>query len=74
MSNSLSEAKRKRRNRNRFLILLLIYFMALGTAIGVTAGIKDLNTVASISIIAGVSVIYWVAFYIIIRRNNQKGN
>lgn len=74
MGNSLSETKRKRRNRNRFLILLLIYFMALGTAIGVTAGIEKVDTVASICIIVGVSVLYWVVWYIIIRRSNQKGN
>ena len=74
MGNSLSETKRKRRNRNRFLILLLIYFMALGTAIGVTAGIENVNPIASVCIIVGVSVLYWVVWYIIIRRSNQKGN
>ena len=72
--SELSEAKRKKRNLTRFFILLMIYFMALGTAAAVTAGIPNVNVPLAVGLIVGVTVIYWAAFYIIIRRSNQKGN
>jgi uncharacterized membrane protein YoaK (UPF0700 family) len=74
--SSLSSEKRKRKNRTRFIILLLIYLMVVGMASGVVygngVGINTTGGIIALIIIAVCTIIYWVAFYIVCRRDNQR--
>ena len=78
MSNSMDKAKLKRKNRNRFVILLMIYFMFISLLAGITYGNSVFGddptgyTIATI-VLVSITILYWVIFYIIIRRSNQKG-
>ena len=79
MSSSMEKAKLKRRNRNRFVILLLIYFMFISLLAGVTFGNSVFGddplgyTIASIVLVV-ITILYWLIFYIVIRRSNQRGD
>ncbi len=76
-NDSLSEAKRKSVNRRRFLILFLVWLMFIGLFSGIIGvGFKDNETVRIVmfSLLGVATLIYWAAFFIIFRRQRQKGN
>lgn len=74
--NELSEAKRRSVNRRRFLILFLIWLMFIGLFAGII-GVGVDNEIARIVLIVALCVLtfaYWMTFYIVFRRQRQKGN
>lgn len=78
MDNSLEKAKKQRIRRNRIVITIVIYFMLISILAGVTYGGKIFGDNSSGYIIAGVvllvfTICYWLFFYIVFRRDKQKG-
>ena len=78
MSDSLEKAKIKKRNRNRFIVLLLIYFMFISLFASITLsndifGEGNTGRIIALIILACFTILYWIIFYIIVRRTNQKG-
>ena len=79
MADWAEKAKQKRRNRNRWVTVALIYFMFITLFASITLGENAFGGDSSSRLIAAIvlgviSVIYWIAFFIIIRRNNQRGD
>ena len=79
MADWAEKAKQKRRNRNRWVTVALIYVMFISLLAGITlngnAFGDETNGQLIATIVLGViSVLYWVTFFIIIRRSNQRGD
>lgn len=79
MADWAEKAKQKRRNRNRWVTVSLIYVMFISLFASITLNENAFGGDSSSQLIAGIvlgviSIIYWIAFFIIIRRANQRGD
>ena len=79
MADWAEKAKQKRRKRNRWITVALVYVMFITLFASITLNENAFGGDSSARLIAGIvlfviSVIYWIAFLIILRRSDQRGD